>query len=628
MAVSTTSPAGAPSAGVTPSHSSDNDGGPELTDATDWLSTPLRDLSALDAALRCQICKDFFANAVVTSCSHTFCSLCIRRCLSGDGKCPACRAPDQATRLRCNWAVQEAVDAWVAARAGTLRFAREGGARVGAALGQGPKQSSSVSGVKRGSLSDSVPEGKRRLRDSTRARAVNYDDSTLAGDANADADAATTSPLTGHNDVPDLSAAAANGSSTHHSSPDTTAAPIAKEELPDDGLVPCPICNHRMRPALVFSHLDRCPGPGSAPPADAHTSTTSPPYSLFSPRKQRLSSTTAAAASSPFHFHNPARSARAPASPPERLPALNYSILTDRALRQKMSALGISSAGPRALLQRRHTEWVNLWNANCDSRRPRPKRELLQELEQWERTQGATLSSGGGGGGGSVLAGGNGGAGGLGNGAVDVARKDFDKEDWARGHQESFRSLVEQARSRASKGRAKIGDANQPAVSDRQRGHEAGLSADMADTSPTSIPRSDPSVGKGLDGTVQVSGSPPSASAPSLAARTVPPPGAATTSVPLGTADSSAQQVGDSNSRPQMSSQSLQPGPTILLMADHAPATHASAVSAAEADYEGTPEVSGTSLPYTGSTMHGTQADYTNGQGRRRSKRRRSSHDS
>lgn len=34
----------------------------------------------------------------------------------------------------------------------------------------------------------------------------------------------------------------------------------------DDGLVPCPMCNRRMKEASVFNHLDNCKGPvkGSA----------------------------------------------------------------------------------------------------------------------------------------------------------------------------------------------------------------------------------------------------------------------------------------------------------------------------------------------------------------------------
>lgn len=36
-------------------------------------------------------------------------------------------------------------------------------------------------------------------------------------------------------------------------------------------------------------------------------------------------------------------------------------------------------------MQERHTEWKNLWNANIDSEYPKSKRELLRELDVWER---------------------------------------------------------------------------------------------------------------------------------------------------------------------------------------------------------------------------------------------------
>ena len=98
----------------------------DLPDSTDWLDTPLSLLAPLETSLRCQVCKDFFDNPVVTSCSHTFCSLCIRRCLSSEGKCPACRSPDQETKLRRNWAVQEFVEAFTNARPSMLDLAREG----------------------------------------------------------------------------------------------------------------------------------------------------------------------------------------------------------------------------------------------------------------------------------------------------------------------------------------------------------------------------------------------------------------------------------------------------------------------------------------------------------------------
>lgn len=100
----------------------------DIPDSTDWLDTPLTLVTPLESALRCQVCKDFFDNPVITSCSHTFCSLCIRRCLSTEGKCPACRSSDQELKLRRNWAVQELVDSFKNARPSILELARNAAA--------------------------------------------------------------------------------------------------------------------------------------------------------------------------------------------------------------------------------------------------------------------------------------------------------------------------------------------------------------------------------------------------------------------------------------------------------------------------------------------------------------------
>lgn len=88
----------------------------DISDPSDWLLTPMPLLAPVESALRCQICKDFYDTPMITTCSHTFCSLCIRRCLTTDGKCPACRAPDQELKLRRNGTVQELVDVFKGAR--------------------------------------------------------------------------------------------------------------------------------------------------------------------------------------------------------------------------------------------------------------------------------------------------------------------------------------------------------------------------------------------------------------------------------------------------------------------------------------------------------------------------------
>jgi hypothetical protein len=80
-------------------------------------------------------------------------------------------------------------------------------------------------------------------------------------------------------------------------------------------------------------------------------------------------------------------------------------------------------------MERRHTEWVTLWNANCDSKNPKSKGELKKELDIWERTHGGGAS-----------------APSRGNQGGSIRDKDFDGTAWARKHDDSFKQLIAEAR--------------------------------------------------------------------------------------------------------------------------------------------------------------------------------------
>ncbi|CAK7274277.1 E3 ubiquitin-protein ligase rad18 [Sporothrix epigloea] len=190
---------------------------------------------------------------------------------------------------------------------------------------------------------------------------------------------------------------------------------------PDDGLVACPICHRRMKMALINSHLDSA----------CSTSMTIPQ--------------------------------------PERLPSVSYSLLNDSALRKKMGALGLATFGSRQLLERRHKEWTTIWNANCDSARPKRRGELLHDMDIWERTIGVATSSG---------VGASGTFGGLGTGTaggrgpslttratvsanqqtVQIKDKDFDSAAWSAKHDLSFQDLIANARKSRSKQQEKTSE--------------------------------------------------------------------------------------------------------------------------------------------------------------------------
>ncbi|KAF5524770.1 Postreplication repair E3 ubiquitin-protein ligase rad18 [Colletotrichum aenigma] len=357
----------------------------DVPDSTDWLSTPLSGLSAVEAALRCQVCKDFFKTPMLTSCCHTFCSLCIRRALSNEGKCPLCRASDQELKLRSNWAMEEIVESFTKARKTTLEFARTAG--QASARGSSPKRKL----VEEDSAPEHQPEAKR-LRSSARLSRTRAGQSSTVVELEEE-----------HSPEP-------REEEEDDEADDATF-------TPEDGLVPCPICQTRMKQFQVFSHLDKCPGPQPQPsrPSASRTPTPNTPARGAAPQRQ-----------------TPA---------PERLPAIAYSMLKDVALRKRMSDLGLSTNGTRQQLEKRHKEWVTLWNANCDSARPKRRAELLHDLDVWERTQGAKAP---------MFAARPGAA---------VKDKEFDGAAWAVKHDDSFKDLIANARKSRAQAKQKTEEA-------------------------------------------------------------------------------------------------------------------------------------------------------------------------
>ena len=172
--------------------------------------------------------------------------------------------------------------------------------------------------------------------------------------------------------------------------------------LSADSLVPCPSCQKQMKVWKVFQHLETCPGPIS----ESAEIKTFPSGRVLQAQQPRLQTTL------------------------ERLPALNYSMLKEQALRKMLAELGISNQGPRLILERRHKEWITIWNANCDSVIPRKKSQLLQDLDIWEKTQGHRANAAAK----TTLTG------------VAIKDKNFDGIAWAAKHDSSFKDLIANAR--------------------------------------------------------------------------------------------------------------------------------------------------------------------------------------
>ena len=88
-----------------------------ITDPSDWLTTQVPELKDVDRALRCYICKDFAKAPMMTACcSHTFCSLCIRRQFTADARCPMCLRAGSESQLRKNRELEMAIEGFLGVR--------------------------------------------------------------------------------------------------------------------------------------------------------------------------------------------------------------------------------------------------------------------------------------------------------------------------------------------------------------------------------------------------------------------------------------------------------------------------------------------------------------------------------
>ncbi|KAK9360794.1 hypothetical protein V1504DRAFT_453977 [Lipomyces starkeyi] len=342
----------------------------EISDPSDWTGTRLPSLLMLDASLRCRICKDFFKSPFMTECAHTFCSLCIRKCIastptSETACCPICRAPVLEIRLRRNQVVEDLVEWFENARAAIMTTAKEEPVVISVPVASTDSErvsSSERRGRKRRrdsvdeELSTSVtPEsGDSAPRRAARrgSRKVSYEVKLDIGDESEDEAA----PFDLGKKPEARSSASGKGDSSFI---------IIDDDGNPDGLVPCPVCNVVMTPQEVQIHLDDC-------------------FKEQEAKETRTNQSASSKSNGPIRTLQSQPLSKMTKKPFQRLPKLQYDLFNDSKLRSKLVELGLPAYGTRVQLQQRHTEWVSLWNANADSNNPKTKKQLLKDLNDWE----------------------------------------------------------------------------------------------------------------------------------------------------------------------------------------------------------------------------------------------------
>ncbi|NXN77291.1 RAD18 ligase, partial [Bombycilla garrulus] len=288
----------------------------------------------VDDLLRCGICFDYFNIAVIIpQCSHSYCSLCIRKFLSYKTQCPTCCVAVSESDLRNNRILDDLVKNFNSARQQLLQLVLDAApAPSPPAQSQGSPasqpESKEVPGIDSSSRKDKVCTSPRAggLAGTAQKSFKTEEHRDLHSSC---ADVGVEDSKAGTREIP--------GCTESHEKPSTS---VVKR----DKKVECPVCEVAVLEQYINKHLDSCLG--SEEKKDSLRS---------SAHKRKLMS------------------------------KVVYNLLSDRDLRKKLKEHGLSTSGTRQQLIKRHQEFVHMYNAQCDSLNPKPVAEVVKELEKNEK---------------------------------------------------------------------------------------------------------------------------------------------------------------------------------------------------------------------------------------------------
>ncbi|OAD01462.1 hypothetical protein MUCCIDRAFT_165339 [Mucor lusitanicus CBS 277.49] len=315
-------------------------------DPSDFNATQL---STLDEHLRCPICKEIFdATMLLSTCSHSFCALCIRRSLSTEQICPKCRKPAYESNLIHNYDLDNVVRQWRESRKFLISLERTATA---------PKQKMTI---------NSAP--------------ASFDDD-ISGDfmptihsSSPTASPSTTSPISTRRSTrlssQTIVSASPQGSPMQTSQSDIsivdiTSPPQSYQTMPpvkadNSSTAECPVCWQQMDVKNTIYTQD-----------NNHTCLWEQKLFIF------------------IHIVTTFVNICIDLTRVESLqyPQNVYNLMTDKALNALLRSFNLPDSGDRATKIWRHKEYLNLYNANQDSHNPVSANVLVQRLQAIENSR-------------------------------------------------------------------------------------------------------------------------------------------------------------------------------------------------------------------------------------------------
>ncbi|XP_075854541.1 E3 ubiquitin-protein ligase RAD18 [Microcebus murinus] len=296
-------------------------------------------MKTIDDLLRCGICFEYFNIAmIIPQCSHNYCSLCIRKFLSYKTQCPTCCVTVTEPDLKNNRILDELVKSLNFARNHLSQFALESPPISPASSSSKHLAAKAHTPV---AFRHSLKQGSKSV-DTYLVRETGGSTSELLIRENKSRfsprkEASTTAETVETHSVGKMAPGSSDARGPE--SPSTSTLKLVTK-------VDCPVCGVNIPESHINKHLDSCLSREE--------------------KKESLRSS--------VHKRKP-------------LPKTVYNLLSDRDLKKKLKQHGLSVQGTKQQLIKRHQEFVHMYNAQCDALHPKSAAEIVQEIENMEKTR-------------------------------------------------------------------------------------------------------------------------------------------------------------------------------------------------------------------------------------------------
>ncbi|XP_037304078.2 E3 ubiquitin-protein ligase RAD18 [Pungitius pungitius] len=323
-------------------------------------------LKNVDTLLRCPICFDFLNISMMTKCSHNFCSLCIRKFFCYKLQCPVCNTQATEQDLRTNRLLDDLVVNFQAAReqlskancdsppmsprtpASTVKCKAQRGQKGKSSVlshffQKRPKTTPTKQTQQDGSVAQCAQRTKIQSACTDNANDADPHSATdqlpvVVKEEPMDEEEASIQGLMSVKQEAGVSHSCSTGfEAAHSSSPSNEVKPVIKVE--------CPVCSVSVPQQFINKHLDTCLTRGE--------------------KKDSLRS-------SPGNVRRP-------------MTKLVYNLLSTLELKRRLKDCHLSMQGSRDQLIKRHQEFVQIYNAQCDSLNPKSAEDIAKELEANEK---------------------------------------------------------------------------------------------------------------------------------------------------------------------------------------------------------------------------------------------------